>query len=66
MSKKDDMSIVSLLARSKKRLNVLKSLEKEDKIPSKSFSFVKSTAHTLAIEITAINTIKKVNIFLFI
>ena len=35
MSQKDDMSIVSLLARSKKRLNVLKSLENEDKIPSK-------------------------------
>ena len=35
MSKKDDMSIISLLARSKKRINVLKSLEKEDKIPSK-------------------------------
>ena len=29
------MSIVSLLARSKKRIKVLKSLEKEDKIPSK-------------------------------
>ena len=36
MIKKDDMSIISLLARSKKRINVLKSLEKEDKIPSKS------------------------------
>ena len=35
MSKKDDMSIVSLLARSKKRIKVLKSLENEDKIPSK-------------------------------
>ncbi len=35
MTQKDDMSIVSLLARSKKRLNVLKSLENEDKIPSK-------------------------------
>ena len=35
MSGKDDMSIVSLLARSKKRIKVLKSLEKEDKIPSK-------------------------------
>ena len=35
MSKKDDMSIISLLARSKKRISVLKSLEKEDKIPSK-------------------------------
>ncbi len=35
MSQKDDMSIVSLLARSKKRIKVLKSLEKEDKIPSK-------------------------------
>ena len=35
MSNKDDMSIVSLLARSKKRIKVLKSLEKEDKIPSK-------------------------------
>ena len=33
--KKDDMSIVSLLARSKKRIKVLKSLENEDKIPSK-------------------------------
>ena len=29
------MSIISLLARSKKRINVLKSLENEDKIPSK-------------------------------
>ena len=38
MSKKDDMSIISLLARSKKRINVLKSLEKEDKIPSKDNS----------------------------
>ena len=35
MSKKDDMSIISLLARSKKRVKVLKSLKKEDKIPSK-------------------------------
>ena len=35
MSEKDDMSIISLLARSKKRINVLKSLENEDKIPSK-------------------------------
>ena len=35
MSKKDDMSIISLLARSKKRIKVLKSLENEDKIPSK-------------------------------
>ena len=35
MSTKDDMSIVSLLARSKKRIEVLKSLEKENKIPSK-------------------------------
>ena len=35
MSKKDDMSIISLLTRSKRRINVLKSLEKENKIPSK-------------------------------
>lgn len=35
MSDKDDMSIISLLARSKRRINVLKSLEKENKIPSK-------------------------------
>lgn len=35
MSTKDDMSIVSLLARSKKRIKVLKSLESENKIPSK-------------------------------
>ncbi len=35
MNKKDDMSIISLLARSKKRISVLKSLEKEDKIPTK-------------------------------
>ena len=35
MSEKDDMSIISLLARSKRRINVLKSLEKENKIPSK-------------------------------
>ena len=32
MIKKDDMSIISLLARSKKRINVLKSLEKEDSV----------------------------------
>ena len=31
MSKKDDMSIISLLARSTKRIKVLKSLEKEEK-----------------------------------
>lgn len=35
MSKKDDMSIISLLARSKKRVKVLKTLKNEDKIPSK-------------------------------
>ena len=35
MSNNDDMSIISLLARSKRRTNVLKSLEKENKIPSK-------------------------------
>lgn len=35
MSKKDDMNIISLLARSKKRIKVLKSLEEQDKIPSK-------------------------------
>ena len=35
MSGKDDMSIISLLARSKKRISVLKSLEKENKIPTK-------------------------------
>lgn len=35
MKQKDDMSIISLLARSKKRIKVLKSLEKENKIPSK-------------------------------
>ena len=35
MRKKDDMSIISLLTRSKKRTKVLKSLENEDKIPSK-------------------------------
>ncbi|WP_432645270.1 hypothetical protein [Methanobrevibacter sp.] len=35
MNQKDDISIISLLARSKKRIKVLKSLEKEDKIPSK-------------------------------
>ena len=35
MNGKDDMSIISLLARSKKRIEVLKSLENEDKIPSK-------------------------------
>ena len=43
MSKKDDMSIVSLLVRSKKRIKVLKSLEKEDKIPSKIFTPSKKT-----------------------
>ena len=35
MSEEDDMSIVSLLARSKKRVKVLKSLENENKIPTK-------------------------------
>lgn len=40
MSKKDDMSIISLLARSKKRFKVLKSLEKEDKIPSKISKYI--------------------------
>ena len=35
MSNNDDMSIISLLARSKRRTKVLKSLEKENKIPSK-------------------------------
>lgn len=35
MKQKDDMSIISLLVHSKKRIKVLKSLEKENKIPSK-------------------------------
>lgn len=35
MSGKDDMGIISLLARSKKRISVLKSLENENKIPTK-------------------------------
>lgn len=35
MEIKDDMSIISLLLRSKKRIEVLKSLEFEEKIPSK-------------------------------
>ena len=35
MNGKDDISIISLLARSKKRISVLKSLEKENKIPTK-------------------------------
>ena len=35
MENKDDMRIISLLLRSKKRIEVLKSLEFEDKIPSK-------------------------------
>lgn len=35
MTQKDDMSIISLLARSKKRISVLKSLKNEKKIPSK-------------------------------
>jgi len=35
MDMKDDMRIISLLLRSKKRVEVLKSLEFEDKIPSK-------------------------------
>lgn len=35
MKQKDDMSIISLLVRSKKRIKVLKSLEKENKIPQK-------------------------------
>ena len=35
MNTKDDMSIISLLLRSKKRKKVLKSLENGNKIPSK-------------------------------
>ena len=35
MTEKEDMSIISLLTRSKKRIKVLKSLESENKIPSK-------------------------------
>ena len=35
MKIKDDMRIISLLLRSKKRVEVLKSLEFEDKIPSR-------------------------------
>ena len=35
MSEKENMSIISLLTRSKKRIKVLKSLENENKIPSK-------------------------------
>ena len=35
MDMKDDMRVISLLLRSKKRVEVLKSLEFEDKIPSK-------------------------------
>lgn len=35
MEIKDDMRIISLLLRSKKRVEVLKSLEFEEKIPSK-------------------------------
>ena len=35
MDIKDDMRIISLLLRSKKRVEVLQSLEFEDKIPSK-------------------------------
>ncbi|WP_295611147.1 winged helix-turn-helix domain-containing protein [uncultured Methanobrevibacter sp.] len=35
MNRKEDMSIISLLTRSKKRISVLKSLENEDKIPTK-------------------------------
>ena len=35
MTKKEDMSIISLLTRSKKRIKVLKSLKNENKIPSK-------------------------------
>lgn len=35
MEIKEDMRIISLLLRSKKRVEVLKSLEFEDKIPSK-------------------------------
>lgn len=45
MDKKDDMSIISLLARSKKRLNVLKTLEKEDKIPSKISKEIKDNSN---------------------
>ena len=44
MNKKDDMSIISLLARSKKRFKVLKSLEKENKIPSKLVKILMITA----------------------
>ena len=35
MTEKENMSIISLLTRSKKRIKVLKSLENENKIPSK-------------------------------
>lgn len=35
MDTKDDMRIISLLARSKNRVKVLKTLEMEDNIPSK-------------------------------
>ncbi len=45
MSDKDDMSIISLLARSKRRINVLKSLEKENKIPSRIGKDIKDNSN---------------------
>ena len=45
MSEKDDMRIISLLARSKQRVKVLKSLENGDKIPSKISRDIKDNSN---------------------
>lgn len=45
MEKKDDMRIISLLLRSKRRIEVLKSLEFEEKIPSKISKDIKDNSN---------------------
>ena len=45
MEKKDDMRIISLLLRSKRRIEVLKSLESEDKIPSRISKDIKDNSN---------------------
>ena len=45
MEKKDDMRIISLLLRSKRRIEVLKSLESGDKIPSRISKDIKDNSN---------------------
>lgn len=45
---KEDMEIVSLLSRSKKRLEVLESLENEDKIPSVISKDINDSSHHIS------------------